>query len=125
MHVLHFASHTAHVDDLAGCGLLRLPAPGEDLRGPLLGESLHGADWADVVRFLAASGWEPSEDEHGDLVHEGYTTDGREVVALCRSEGIPAQRGGAEASRDRAARLAALRLATGLDGGVLAQRCVA
>ncbi len=67
----------------------RAPAPPrEDVADPLGGQSLHHADWDAVVRHLDGLGWEPSEDEHGDLCHAGYTSDGREVIGLYGREPI-------------------------------------
>jgi hypothetical protein len=83
-----YASHAAYLDPLHGTGLLVRPLPREDVADPLGGQSLHHADWDAVVRHLDGLGWEPSEDEHGDLCHAGYTSDGREVIGLYGREPI-------------------------------------
>lgn len=83
MRSLDFAAHTAYLDEATGSGLLVRPLPCEDVADPLEVGTLHAADWTAAVRHLLAMGWEPSEDECGDLVCEGFTSDGREVLGLC------------------------------------------
>ena len=83
-----YAGHVAHLDPLTGEGLLVRPLPADDMPDPLAGPSLHEVEWGAVMRHLDGLGWEPSEDEGGDLCHLGYTQDGREVVGLYGREPV-------------------------------------
>ena len=76
MMTIETACHRADLDPLTGCGYLTRPLPEDDLMG------LHGADWNAMIRLLAGHGWEPTEDEHGDVCPVGYSEDGREVIGL-------------------------------------------
>jgi hypothetical protein len=51
------------------------------MASPLGVESLHAADWHATVRLLDSHGWEPL-DGNGTPMLDGYTLDGREVIAL-------------------------------------------
>lgn len=77
---------------MTGEGLLVRPLPSDDL-APFdgSGRSLHDAEWCAVVRHLDGIGWEPSEDEHGDLAHAGWTLDGCPVVGLYGREPITSE----------------------------------
>ena len=77
-----YASHIAHLEPMTGEGLLILPRAIDDVE-PLIGMvSLHAAEWDRVIRDLDRRGWEPSEDDSGDLVYVGTTVDGRPVIGL-------------------------------------------
>ena len=84
------AVHVAHLDPMTGFGLLVRPALADDLPSPVLGPSLHEADWNGMVRRLAALGWQPAEDDDIDDVPRvvGYTPDRREVVGLVADEPV-------------------------------------
>ncbi|MEV4492723.1 hypothetical protein AB0K04_21720 [Micromonospora coxensis] len=98
-----YASHTAHLDPMTGEGLLILPRVADDI-DPLGGMvTLHAADWDAAVRDLDQRGWQPSEDDSGDLVHVGTTVDGRPVIGLYGREPItsaPSVEQAAEAWRE-------------------------
>jgi hypothetical protein len=86
---LAFASYLAHLDPLSGQGLLVRPLPGDDVPGPLGGPSLHEVEWSEVVRHLAALGWEPTEgDEPDGTCRAGFTRDGRKVCGLYAHEAL-------------------------------------
>ncbi|GIG92370.1 hypothetical protein [Plantactinospora endophytica] len=83
-----YASHTAHIDPMTGEGLLVLPRVADDI-DPLGGVvTLHAADWDHAIGDLGQRGWQPSEDDGGDLVHVGTTVDGRPVIGLYGREPV-------------------------------------
>jgi hypothetical protein len=83
-----YASHTAHIDPMTGEGLLILPRVADDI-DPLAGPvTLHAADWDHAIGDLDRRGWQPSEDDGGDLVHVGTTVNGRPVIGLYGREPI-------------------------------------
>ena len=84
------ACHAAYLDLLTGSGLLVLPKSRDDL---FLGSphTLHAADWHAMIEHLDDMGWEPSQDEFGDMTEDGTTLDGREVVGLYGLDRIIAQ----------------------------------
>jgi hypothetical protein len=77
-----YASHTAHLDPMTGEGLLILPRVADDIDPVADMVSLHVADWDHAIGDLDRRGWQPSEDDSGDLVHVGTTVDGRPVIGL-------------------------------------------
>ncbi|SCG69694.1 hypothetical protein GA0070609_4437 [Micromonospora echinaurantiaca] len=99
---LTYASHTAHLDPMTGEGLLVLPRVADDIDlGGMV--SLHAADWDHVIGDLSRRGWQPSEDDDGDLVHIGTTADGRPVIGLYGRQpvtSLPSVDQAAEAWRD-------------------------
>ncbi|MGC5381239.1 hypothetical protein ACPXB1_22465 [Micromonospora sp. DT68] len=77
-----YADHVAHLDPMTGEGLLILPRVADDI-DPLAGPvTLQAAGWDHAIRDLGQRGWQPTEDDDGDLVHVGTTVDGRPVVGL-------------------------------------------
>lgn len=98
-----YASHTAHLDPMTGEGLLVLPRVADDIE-PVAGMvSLHAADWDHVIGDLSRRGWQPSEDDGGDLVHVGTTVEGRPVIGLYGEHpviSLPSIEQAAEALRD-------------------------
>ncbi|MFI2647590.1 hypothetical protein [Micromonospora fulviviridis] len=103
MEKIDFGCHTAYLDPMTGEGLLVLPRFADDL-DPLAGMvSLHAADWDHAIGDLGRRGWEPSEDDGGDLVHVGTTNDGRPVIGLYGREPMistPSIKQAAEALRE-------------------------
>lgn len=79
MLTVELGSYVAHLDPLTGSGLLVISHRNDVWLGT---ESLDAVEWDSAVTALLALGWEPSEDEHGDLCHEGSTADGRTVIGL-------------------------------------------
>jgi hypothetical protein len=102
---LSTARHVAHLHDVAGEGLLVLPLRSDDAA-----EGSDG-DRVTAMRELRRLGWEPSEDEHGDLYRIGRTTDGRDVVVLSARS-----RARRVSERELALARAELRKASGMDG---------
>ncbi|GAB3986126.1 hypothetical protein V1634_29155 [Plantactinospora veratri] len=98
-----YADHVAHLDPVTGEGLLILPRVADDI-DPLAGPTtLHAAGWDHAMRDLDRRGWEPSEDDSGDLVHVGTTADGRPVIGLYGREPVtstPSVEQAAEAWRE-------------------------
>lgn len=85
MTTLRTASHEAHLDHLAGVGLLILPLSRDDVPDPCSAHTLHSTDWGSMVRLLDSHGWEPMEGEDGDVMVDGVTEAGRTALALhCR-----------------------------------------
>jgi hypothetical protein len=83
---LHYASHVAHLDPLAGNGALVMPDLCQDMTLGL--PTLHEAGWDHVVRDLGRLGWELSEGEDGLPASVGVTHDGREALVLYGRESI-------------------------------------
>lgn len=97
MHTIRTAAHTAHLDPMTGEGLLVLPNPREDVPDPFssLGacataDSVHAADWDQMVRALDGLGWEPTQDEDGGWLDAGRTRDGRPIIGLYGRDPITA-----------------------------------
>lgn len=98
--ILATSCHVAHLDPISGTGLLIMPLERDDLTLPapantahldLDGEtivatipalSLHKASLSLMFRSLAEIGYEPLEDEWGDLLIHGTTGQGNTVIAL-------------------------------------------
>ncbi|MCW2529604.1 MAG: hypothetical protein JWM76_4464 [Pseudonocardiales bacterium] len=82
MRTIELASHTAHLDQMYGVGVLVRPKPCDDVRDPLSGPSLHAVEWDAVIRHLAELSFQPTEGEHGGTSVVGVTEHGNEVIAL-------------------------------------------
>ncbi|NJC10617.1 hypothetical protein F4558_000443 [Micromonospora profundi] len=100
---IRYADHTAHLDPMTGEGLLILPRVADDI-DPLAGPvTLQAAGWDHAVRDLDRRGWEPTEDDDGDVMHVGTTLDGRPVIGLYGREPVisePSVEQAAEAWRE-------------------------
>lgn len=81
--MIETASHTAHIHMVEGTGFLVRPNPADDV---VAGEgwSLQASDWDSMMDHLSAIGWEPAEDEEGELVNLPPIGE-REVVLLVES----------------------------------------
>lgn len=87
-----------------------LPRIEDDIE-PIATGSAVGRDHA--IRDLYQRGWQPSEDDEGDLCHIGTTVDGRPVIGLHGEHpviSLPSVEQAAEAMRDL---LAVAQVATG------------
>lgn len=78
---LTLGAHTAYVEAMYGTGLLVCPKVSDDLRvnGPV---SLHAASWTHMIRELYRLGFTPLEDEEGEPMLHGRTSEGCSVIAL-------------------------------------------
>ena len=90
MHTISTAVHVSHLDAMTGYGVLVRPLLSGDIASPVMGPSLHAADWDAMIRHLGRLGWEPIEDDEVDDLPlcVGVTADGCEVVALHGREPI-------------------------------------
>lgn len=110
MRTVTIGSAVALLDEMTGCGLLKLaPDTGLELEVPedlrevrvmsdgstvvSIPHSLWEAEWNEAWRALHRIGWEPVEDEWGWPIDEpeGVTADGCEVYALYGSDPITSQ----------------------------------
>ncbi|MCY1144040.1 hypothetical protein OWR29_39105 [Actinoplanes sp. Pm04-4] len=94
METISYACHTAYLDPMTGSGLLVRPNPDDDVATPTepgkiyATLSIHEADWDAVMRDLGHRGGEPSRDDKDDLILNGHTSDGDEVIALYGEDSI-------------------------------------
>ena len=63
MHTISTAVHVSHLDAMTGYGVLVRPLLSGDIASPVMGPSLHAADWDAMIRHLGRLGWEPIEDD--------------------------------------------------------------